>query len=215
MSTWDDFLRDSIPRAEADAFLSSLSSPSLPPASLRYRAFHETPFEDIRVVILGQDPYHTPNVANGLAFSVSFGKPIPPSLVNILKEYQDDLRYRFPRSGDLSSWARNGVFLLNTALSVLPHEPSSHMALWSTFNSSVIRKIVEEKSNVVFILWGRHAQTYAPLINVRGSHGHFIIRSPHPSPFSARTGFFGSRPFSRTNSFLTSRNLEPVNWRLQ
>lgn len=215
MSTWDDFLRDSVPRAEADAFLSSLSSPSLPPASLRYRAFHETPFEDIRVVILGQDPYHTPGVANGLAFSSTFGQTIPPSLRNILKEYQNDLHYPFPRSGDLSSWARNGVFLLNTALSVLPHEPSSHMALWSTFTSSVIRKIVEEKSNVVFILWGRHAQTFAPIINVRGSNGHFIIRSPHPSPFSARTGFFGSRPFSRTNSFLTSRGKPEVDWRLE
>lgn len=215
MSTWDDFLRDSIARAEADAFLSSLSLPSFPPASLRYRAFGETPFEDIRVVILGQDPYHTPGVANGLAFSVDFGKPIPPSLANILKEYQDDLGYSFPRSGDLSSWARNGVFLFNTALSVFRGSAGSHMYFWADFTTSVLRKIVEEKSNVVFILWGRHAQTYAPLINVRGSHGHFIIRSPHPSPFSARTGFFGSRPFSRTNAFLTSRNKPEVDWRLE
>lgn len=214
MSTWDDFLRDSVPRAEADAFLSSLSSPSLPPASLRYRAFHETPFEDIRVVILGQDPYHTPNVANGLAFSVDFGQPIPPSLVNILKEYQDDLGYRLPRSGDLSPWAHNGVFLFNTALSVLPRSPNSHSNLWYDFTISVIKKIAEEKNNVVFILWGRHAQAFAPLIPVRGHYGHFILRSSHPSPFSARLGFLGSRPFSKANSALIHRGIEPVNWRL-
>lgn len=215
MSTWDDFLRDSVPRAEADAFISSLSSPSLPPASLRYRAFHATPFEDIRVVILGQDPYHTPNVANGLAFSVDFGKPIPPSLVNILKEYKDDLNLPFPRSGDLSLWAANGVFLLNTALSCLPHSPGCHSHLWSGFTRSVIEKLNNEHSNLVFILWGRHAQTYAPLINVRGHHGHLILRSAHPSPFSARTGFFGSKPFSKTNTFLISKGKEPIDWRLE
>lgn len=214
MSTWDDFLRDSVPRAEADAFLSSVSTTVLPSASRRYRAFHETPFEDIKVVILGQDPYHTPNVANGLAFSVDFGQPIPPSLANILTEYSYDLTLPSPRSGDLTPWAHNGVFLLNTALSVLPHSPNSHSNLWHNFTESVIKKIVEERSNVVFILWGRHAQAFAPLISVRGSHGHFILRSSHPSPFSARLGFWGSRPFSMANSALIHRGIEPVNWRL-
>lgn len=211
MSTWADFFNTK----EVDECLpQGLPLNSLPSAVNQYRAFSTTPFEDIRCVILGQDPYHTPGLANGLAFSVVFGSPIPPSLRNIFKEYQDDLGYSLPRSGDLSAWAHSGVFLLNTALTVEPGRPGVHTHLWASFTNKVIKKLSDEHSNLVFILWGRHAQSFAPLISVRGAAGHCILRAPHPSPFSANTGFFGSKPFSKTNEYLRSKGKREINWRL-
>lgn len=218
MTTWNEILRDLetvFPDPEVYRGTPDVPIISYPPPALQFRAFELTPFESIKCVILGQDPYHTPGVANGLAFSTSFGNSIPPSLRNIFKEYKADLHFPTPRSGDLSNWARNGVLLLNTALTVRSGEPGSHLPLWSSFTQKVIERIVHEHSNLVFILWGRHAQAFAPLISVNGRQGHSIIRSAHPSPYSANNGFFGSRPFSRTNAFLVRHRHEPINWRLE
>lgn len=230
MSTWAEFLQENdrlIPKEVSvvgmgdgtglpeGSSLRDLPIITCPPRHFRFRAFSITPFESIKCVILGQDPYHTPGMATGLAFSVPFGERIPPSLQNIFKEYKSDLGYPTPRSGDLTLWADQGVFLLNTALSTIPGVAGAHTSLWHSFTSATIKKLSDEHSNLVFILWGRHAQAYAPLISVRGSNGHLILRASHPSPFSANSGFFGSRPFSKTNSFLTSKRKEPINWRLE
>lgn len=208
MTEWMEIIRDSpLPEIYND-------ESTYPPIGQRFRAFELTPFNKVKCVILGQDPYHTDGDANGLAFSVNFNRRIPPSLRNILNEYVHDLGFNPPRSGDLSNWARNGVLLLNTALTVIPHNPGSLINNWKPFTSYVLQRLNYERKNLVFILWGRHAQDYAPSISVRRVDGHFIIRSPHPSPYSARSGFFGSKPFSKTNTWLESKGIEPVDWRL-
>ncbi|MBI3510142.1 MAG: uracil-DNA glycosylase [Bacteroidetes bacterium] len=180
-----------------------------PPGPLIFAALNNTPFEQVKVVILGQDPYHGPGQANGLCFSVSTGIKHPPSLVNIFKEMQKDLNVPYPRTGDLSGWAKQGVLLLNTTLTVRAHTPASHQAQgWEDFTDSVIRNLSERRSGIVFILWGRHAQNKKPLIDTTKHH---ILEAAHPSPFSAN-GFFGCRHFSKTNFLLMQDNNQPVNW---
>lgn len=181
-----------------------------PPPEQIFNAFNLCPFSEVRVVILGQDPYHGKNQAHGLAFSVPDGVPIPPSLKNIYKELENDLRIKPPASGNLERWARQGVLLLNATLTVQENTPGSHQNLgWETFTAAVIRLLADKKEHVVFILWGKYAQTKASLID---SNKHLILKSPHPSPLSAYTGFFGSRPFSKTNAYLIKNNQKPIEW---
>ncbi|MTT30892.1 uracil-DNA glycosylase [Terrilactibacillus sp. BCM23-1] len=177
-----------------------------------FNALNETPYDKVKVVILGQDPYHGPNQAHGLSFSVKPGVRKPPSLQNVFKELHDDLGYPIPEHGCLIEWAKRGVLLLNTVLSVRKGEPNSHKNLgWEQFTDHVIQSLNKREKPIVFILWGRHAQNKRGLIT---NKAHHIIASPHPSPFSAHRGFFGSHPFSKTNQFLESVGEEPINWRL-
>lgn len=174
-----------------------------------FKAFELTPLDKVKVVLLGQDPYHGIGQAMGLCFSVPEGITNPPSLQNIITELKDDLGVSLS-SGDLSAWAQQGVFLLNATLTVRAHEAGSHQKKgWEIFTDSIIQKISEEKENIVFILWGSYAQQKIKLIN---PEKHFIIKSPHPSPLSSYRGFFGSRPFSKTNNYLISKNIKPINW---
>jgi len=183
-----------------------------PPGSLLFNAFNTTPFSNVKVVILGQDPYHGPGQAHGLCFSVANGVPPPPSLVNIFKELQDDIGIPVPRHGNLTHWAQQGVFLLNASLTVRAGEPMSHSKIgWATFTDTVIQKISDGKKNVVFLLWGKFAQEKRLLID---ETKHLILRSVHPSPLSAHAGFFGCKHFSKTNEYLTSKRIDPVDWSL-
>jgi len=177
-----------------------------------FNAFKYTHFENVKVVILGQDPYHGYNQAHGLAFSVQKGVDIPPSLRNIYQELNSDLGVKIPNHGNLEDWAKSGVFLLNTVLSVRAGEAHSHQKQgWENFTDAVIRTISEQKEHVVFILWGKPAQSKSSLID---TNKHLIIKSSHPSPLSAYRGFLGSRPFSRTNEYLVAHGITPVNWEL-
>lgn len=181
-----------------------------PHGSNIFAAFDNTPFDKVKVVILGQDPYHGANQAHGLAFSVNEEVPFPPSLQNIFKELRDDMGCDIPKSGNLTSWAKEGVFLLNTVLSVRASEANSHKNRgWEIFTDSVIRRLSEQKENLVFILWGNPAGTKASLIDEKK---HLILKSPHPSPLSSYRGFFGSKPFSKTNEFLKSKAIRPIDW---
>ncbi|OLP66886.1 Uracil-DNA glycosylase [Bacillus pumilus] len=175
-----------------------------------YRALHLTSYEKVKVVILGQDPYHGPGQAHGLSFSVQPGVKQPPSLKNIFKELHDDLGCPVPNHGSLVSWAEQGVLLLNTVLTVRKGEANSHKGKgWERVTDRVIDVLNERDQPVVFVLWGRHAQNKKDRID---QNKHYIIESPHPSPFSARNGFFGSRPFSKVNTHLTQMGLEEINW---
>ncbi|TCP20974.1 uracil-DNA glycosylase [Scopulibacillus darangshiensis] len=177
-----------------------------------YNALHYTTYENTKVVILGQDPYHGPGQAHGLSFSVQPGVKQPPSLQNIFKELRDDLGCANPEHGCLIEWAKEGVLLLNTVLTVRGGAANSHKGMgWEQFTDQVIRTLNQRKAPVVFILWGKHAQNKQELIT---NDHHYIIKSPHPSPFAAHRGFFGSRPFSKANAFLESAGREPVNWEL-
>ncbi|MFC0014625.1 MULTISPECIES: uracil-DNA glycosylase [Allobacillus] len=177
-----------------------------------FRAFNETSFDQTKVVIIGQDPYHGVNQANGLSFSVAKGQPIPPSLRNIFKELSDDMQIAEPTHGDLTSWANQGVLLLNSVLTVRNGEAFSHRHLgWEQFTDQVIEKISKDKENVVFILWGKHALKKGQTIN---PFKHLVIHSAHPSPLSAYRGFFGSKPFSKANQYLVEKNKNPIDWRL-
>ncbi|TWP30579.1 uracil-DNA glycosylase [Apibacter muscae] len=174
-----------------------------------FKAFELTPFNDVKVVILGQDPYHNFNQAMGLCFSVPEGTAYPPSLKNIITELKDDMG-TILKSGDLSYWANQGVFMLNATLTVRAHIAGSHQKKgWEIFTDKVIEKISELKNNVVFILWGSYAQQKTSLIN---TDQHCVIKSVHPSPLSAYRGFFGSKPFSNTNKYLVSKNISPIQW---
>lgn len=174
-----------------------------------FKAFELTPFNDVKVVILGQDPYHNFNQAMGLCFSVPEGTAYPPSLKNIITELKDDMG-TILKSGDLSYWANQGVFMLNATLTVRAHIAGSHQKKgWEIFTDKVIEKISELKNNVVFILWGSYAQQKTSLIN---TDQHCVIKSVHPSPLSAYRGFFGSKPFSNTNKYLVSKNISPIHW---
>jgi uracil-DNA glycosylase len=176
-----------------------------------FAALHLTPYADTRVVILGQDPYHGPDQAHGLCFSVRDGIALPPSLVNIYKELSADLGIAAPRHGNLEAWARQGVLLLNTTLTVRSGSAASHQGKgWETFTDQVIRAVNAKDHPVVFILWGSHARRKRALLDAR----HVIIESAHPSPLSAHNGFFGSKPFSRTNEALQRAGLKPIDWRL-
>lgn len=175
-----------------------------------FNALHLTPFSKVKVVILGQDPYHGPNQAHGLSFSVKPGVPQPPSLKNIFIELQNDLGYPVPNHGHLVKWANQGVLLLNTVLTVREGQAHSHKGMgWENFTDRVIEVLNEKDHPVVYILWGNAAQSKQALINTKK---HFIIKSPHPSPLSARRGFFGSRPFSKTNQILRNIGLEEIDW---
>lgn len=183
-----------------------------PPKSSILRAFKLTDYDDVKVVILGQDPYHGVNEANGLAFSVSKGVRLPPSLQNIYKELRDDLGIEVSTNGDLEKWAREGVLLLNSVFTVEKDKPASHKDIgWEHFSDEVIKKVNEKKTPVVFILWGNFAKSKAKYIT---NNIHLIISSPHPSPFSAYSGFFGSKPFSRTNEFLRKNNIKEIDWKI-
>ena len=185
------------------------SYPTYPDMYDIFNALKITDYREVKAVILGQDPYHGPGQAHGLSFSVKKGVQPPPSLVNIFKEYHDDLGYPIPQSGDLTKWAENGVLLLNTVLTVRGGQAASHRGLgWEIFTDRVIELLNEREKPVVFILWGRFARDKKKLIT---KPNHFIIESAHPSPLSAYNGFFGSKPFSKTNYYLAD---DPVDWRL-
>ncbi|HWB26460.1 MAG TPA: uracil-DNA glycosylase [Chitinophagaceae bacterium] len=181
-----------------------------PPGSLIFNAFDKTPFDKVKVVILGQDPYHGPGQAHGLCFSVPDGVPPPPSLVNIYKELHTDVGLPIPNSGNLTKWAERGVLLLNAVLTVRAGEPASHSKIgWMEFTDSVIKKISSEKEGVVFLLWGKFAQDKQVLID---ETRHHVLKAAHPSPFSADKGFFGCRHFSRTNTLLMNQGKDPIDW---
>lgn len=183
--------------------------PVYPPRDQISRALLLTPLDQVKVVILGQDPYHQALQANGLAFSVNHGVNLPPSLRNIFKELSDDLNHPLVADGDLTCWAQQGVLLLNRVLTVRAGQANSHHDLgWQDFTDAVIRILVNQERPIVFILWGKQAQSIIPLIPKH----HCIIKSPHPSPLSAYRGFFGSRPFSRANQFLESQGIDPIDW---
>ncbi len=183
-----------------------------PPGQLIFNAFNLTPFDKVKVVILGQDPYHGPNQAHGLCFSVQFGVKPPPSLVNIYKELKTDVGFEPPTHGCLQQWAEQGVFLLNAMLTVEKDLPASHQKIgWQHFTDAAITALSKNRTNLVFILWGAYAQQKIELID---QTKHLIIKSPHPSPFSADKGFFGSKPFSKTNNWLEQHHLEKINWQL-
>ena len=180
-----------------------------PPKNQIFRAIKLTPFDEVKVVIIGQDPYHNDNQANGLCFSVSDKVKAPPSLKNIFKELEADLGIK-KTSNELEMWAKQGVLLLNATLTVRAHEANSHKDLgWEQFTDFIIKEISDKKENVVFVLWGAFAQKKAGLID---ASKHFIIQSAHPSPFSVHKGFFGSHPFSKINQFLEEKGKEPINW---
>lgn len=177
-----------------------------------FSAFRLTPYDEVKVLLLGQDPYHGPGQAHGLAFSVKPGVKPPPSLVNIFKELRSDLGVPKPRDGSLIPWARQGVLLLNAVLTVREGEPNAHEGHgWETFTDAVIQKVSDKPEPVVFILWGSYARRKEKLIDTTR---HFVLKGPHPSPLSAKRGFFGSRPFSRTNEELVARGREPIDWSL-
>ncbi len=175
-----------------------------------FRAFDECPFDVVKVVILGQDPYHGPDQANGLCFAVNSGVKAPPSLQNIFKELESDLGHPVNRDPDLVRWAKQGVLLLNATLTVNAHTPGSHQGKgWEQFTDAVIKKLNDEREHLVFILWGNYAKQ-------KGAHidraKHLVIESPHPSPFSAYSGFFGSKPFSKANAYLIAHSKKPIKW---
>ncbi len=181
-----------------------------PPPQFVFRAFELTPFDKVKVVILGQDPYHGSGQANGLCFAVGKGIDIPPSLINIYKEIEADLGQKAEGGGDLERWARQGVLLLNATLTVRANQAGSHQNKgWERFTDAVVKVLSEQKENLVFILWGNYAQKKGTVIDERK---HLVIRSAHPSPLSAHNGFFGSKPFSQANAYLIFSDREPIKW---
>lgn len=189
-----------------------INSTVYPQAKNCFNAFIETSFEDLKVVILGQDPYHGEGQAHGLAFSVQDSIAFPPSLRNILQEYNCDLGYEVPKDGNLTKWAKEGVFLLNTVLTVRAGQAHSHKDMgWEKFTDKVISLISEEKEHVVFILWGKPAQSKVKLID---EAKHLVLQAPHPSPLSSYRGFFGSKPFSTTNIYLKEHGIKEIDWKL-
>jgi uracil-DNA glycosylase len=181
-----------------------------PPGALIFNAFNLCPFNQVKVVIIGQDPYHEPGQAHGLSFSVQDGVQFPPSLQNIFKEIRDDIGTPIPQSGNLTRWAEQGVLLLNATLTVRAHMAASHQKRgWEEFTDAVIRLVSAEREHVVFILWGSYAQSKAQLID---ASKHCILRSAHPSPLSAYRGFFGNHHFSLCNQYLQQHQIEPINW---
>lgn len=181
-----------------------------PPVKLIFNAFDQCPFDEVEVVIVGQDPYHEPGQAHGLCFSVNDGIEIPPSLQNIYKEIHDDLGKPIPRSGNLERWARQGVLLLNATLTVQAHRAGSHQGKgWEEFTDAAIRHLANERENLVFILWGAYAQRKGENID---TNRHLVLKSPHPSPLSAHRGFFGNKHFSKANEYLVAHGKKPIDW---
>jgi uracil-DNA glycosylase len=183
-----------------------------PPGKLIFNAFDKTPFSRVKVVLLGQDPYHNKGQAHGLSFSVPDGVSKPPSLINIFKELESDLGIAPSQNGNLEKWARQGVLLLNASLSVRQNEPGSHSKIgWLQFTDNIISKISEHMEGTIFLLWGKFAQEKQSLID---ETKHYVLKAAHPSPYSADKGFFGCRHFSKTNELLAIQNKEPIDWRL-
>ena len=183
-----------------------------PPGPLIFNAFNTTPFDKVKIVLLGQDPYHGPGQAHGLSFSVPNGIAQPPSLINIFKELHNDAGVLIPQSGNLTHWAQQGVLLLNASLTVRANEPMSHAKIgWAEFTDAVIKKVSDQKNNIVFLLWGKFAQEKQMLID---DNKHLILKAAHPSPFSADRGFFGCRHFSKANDYLAKHGIDPVEWKL-
>jgi len=215
--SWRQILADEFARpyfSELKNFLTEEKSKYkvYPPGSQIFSAFNFTPFEKVKVVLLGQDPYHGPGQAHGLCFSVPFGIKPPPSLANIYKEIHTDLGFSIPNHGNLESWAKQGVMLLNATLTVRANTAGSHQNKgWENFTDAVIKTLSEKRSNLVFILWGRYAQAKEALID---SAKHCILKAAHPSPFSAYNGFFGCKHFSKTNEFLRNKTIEEIEWRI-
>ncbi len=184
-----------------------------PKGSEIFNAFEKTPFNKVKVVILGQDPYHNPQQAMGLSFSVPKGIKPPPSLINIFKELYNDIGLPIAQNGDLTNWANQGVLLLNAILTVRANEPASHSKIgWMNFTDSVIKTISEQKRNIVFILWGKFAQDKISLISTAK---HLVLQSAHPSPFSVERGFYGCKHFSKTNEYLANNGIEPIDWKVE
>ena len=216
-NSWDKVLKEMFDSKEYQAFFQKIDNEYqnkiiYPKKENIYNALKLTPYENVKVVIVGQDPYHGENEAHGLSFSVQRGIKLPPSLKNIYKEISNDLNIVEPNCGDLTSWAKEGVLLLNSVLTVEKDKPASHAKIgWNKYTDYIIQKINEKEKPVVFILWGNFAKTKKELIT---NPKHLIIASAHPSPFSARNGFFGSKPFSKTNEYLKENNIKPINWQL-
>lgn len=218
-SSWKDALKKEFEKPyflEAVTFLrmeKAAGKTIYPPGSLLFNAFNTTPFDGVKVVILGQDPYHGRGQAHGLCFSVPDGITPPPSLINIFKELHNDTGVPIPRSGNLTPWAHQGVLLLNASLSVRADEPMSHAKIgWAQFTDTVIARISELKKNVVFVLWGKFAQEKQALID---ETKHLVLKAAHPSPYSANNGFLGCRHFSKTNDYLVQNGIDPIDWSLQ
>ena len=215
---WDELLSDEYKKKYFEELLEFVKNEYktktiYPKQNEVFNAFRYTDYDDLKVVILGQDPYHGPNQAEGLSFSVSDEVLKPPSLKNIFKELESDLGIQFPEANSLKPWAKQGVLLLNAVLTVEEHKPTSHKDKgWETFTDDVIKIINEKKEPVVFILWGAYARAKKELIT---NKHHLIIESAHPSPFSARNGFFGSKPFSKTNEFLKKNGIKEIDWRVE
>ncbi len=217
-SSWKEALKDEFQKSYFEQIVmflkheKALGKTIYPQGHQIFNAFEKTPFSNVKVVILGQDPYHGPGQAHGLCFSVQKGVKPPPSLVNIYKELNKDLGMTIPQTGDLTPWAESGVLLLNAFLTVRDGEPASHSKIgWESFTDAVIRKVSNEKEGVIFMLWGRFAQDKQVLIDATKHH---ILKAAHPSPFSADKGFFGCRHFSKANELLMRQGQEPVNWQL-
>jgi uracil-DNA glycosylase len=215
--SWKQILKDEFEKpyfSELKDFLVEEKSRHLiyPPGSLIFNAFRLTPFEDVKVVLLGQDPYHGAGQAHGLCFSVPAGIPAPPSLINIFKEIERDLGIAVPFNGCLERWARQGVLLLNATLTVRANQPGSHQKKgWENFTNAVIQKLSENRVGLVFLLWGKLAQDKESLID---TNKHYVLKAAHPSPYSAYNGFFGCRHFSKTNELLRKHGLDEIDWKL-
>lgn len=215
---WDEILKDELKKEYFIKLMNDVRKEYkekivFPKKEQVFNAFRYTPYKNLKVVILGQDPYHGEGEAEGLSFSVPLNIKKPPSLVNIFKELESDLGIKPPIYGSLHSWAREGVLLLNAVLTVVKDHAASHQGLgWETFTDNVIRIINLKKEPVVFILWGRYARSKKKLIT---NPIHYVVESAHPSPLSAYNGFFGSRPFSKTNNYLISKGIKPINWEIK
>lgn len=216
--SWKDVLSSEFEQAYFSALVSFLKAEKnagktiYPPGKYIFNAFNTTPFNKVKVVILGQDPYHNPGQAHGLSFSVQDGVAPPPSLVNIYKELESDINTTRPPHGNLTKWAEQGVLLLNAALTVEAHSPMSHSkAGWHEFTNKVISTLSQNKDNLVFILWGGFAKSKIPLID---TNKHLVLTAAHPSPLSAHNGFFGSKHFSKANAWLVEKGLTPIDWSL-
>jgi uracil-DNA glycosylase len=217
-NSWDNYLKEEYKKdyfIKLKHFISNEYKTKIvyPKMSEIFNAFEKTPYDNVKVVILGQDPYHGEKEAEGLSFSVKIGIQKPPSLINIFSELESDLGINPPNHGSLVSWAEQGVLLLNSTLTVIKDTPKSHSNKgWELFTDEVIRIINEKDTPVVFILWGSDARSKKKLIT---NKKHLIIESAHPSPLSAYRGFFGSKPFSKTNNFLTENNIKPIDWKIK
>jgi uracil-DNA glycosylase len=213
--TWENLIEQELKKPYFQSLVSFLKKEDIektiyPPKEKRLACFKLTPFDAVKVVIIGQDPYHNVGQAHGLSFSVEQGD-YPPSLKNIYKELVDDLNVPYPNTGNLTSWAKQGVLLLNTVLTVEAHQPMSHQQKgWEQFTLQVVKELAK-KEHIVFILWGNHAKQFKSYLN---PNKHGILLSPHPSPLSSHRGFFGSKPFSKTNAYLINHGQVPIDWKL-